>query len=279
MYTRWSPELTSLLDAKSGTQSVRIKDLEYHVLPCEHQTELLAIAANLDDIIENGNRQKYSKKSAASLFKVGNETFFGKHVRFHQKAFGLRLRYFIQPSRSFWTAVVAKRLEDAGLGTPKVYAMGERRTFGLISDSYIITEALKNAQTAQAFLQTQPNSLELLENAGKLLRRLHNAGMTHGDIKLANFYVQGDKMGFWDLDSAQIFKDRIPQKWIVRDLGRLLSSFIITVDSMPETKPEFMNTAKIARTLAQSYGIDEQVFLPSYYSYWLKKMKLKHDFG
>ena len=159
------------------------------------------------------------------------------------------------------------------------YFRGERRTFELISDSYIITEALKNAQTAQAFLQTQPNSLELLENAAKLLRGLHNAGMTHGDIKLANFYVQGDKMGFWDLDSAQIFKDRIPQKWIVRDLGRLLSSFIITVDSMSETKPEFMNTVKIARALAQSYGIDEQVFLPSYYSYWLKKMKLKHDFG
>ena len=279
MYTRWSPELTRLTDPATSCKTIKVGNLDYRVFAGEHQEALLSVAAQIDDLIEEGNRQKYSKKSAASLFKVGNETFFGKHVRFHQKAFGLRLRYFIQPSRSFWTAVVAKRLEDAGLGTPKVYAMGERRTFGLISDSYIITEALKNAQTAQAFLQTQPNSLELLENAGKLLRRLHNAGMTHGDIKLANFYVQGDKMGFWDLDSAQIFKDRIPQKWIVRDLGRLLSSFIITVDSMPETKPEFMNTAKIARALAQSYGIDEQVFLPSYYSYWLKKMKLKHDFG
>lgn len=279
MYTRWSPELTRLTDAASGCKTVKVGNLDYRVFSGEHQQALLSVADRIDEVIEDGDRQKYSKKSVASLFKIGDETYFGKHVRFHQKAFGLRLRYFLQPSRSFWTAVVAHRLEEAGLGTPKVYAMGERRTFELISDSYIITEALKNAQTAQAYLQAQPNSLELLENAGKLLRRLHSAGITHGDIKLANFYVQGDAMGFWDLDSAQIFKDRIPQKWIVRDLGRLLSSFIITVDAMPETKPEFMNTGKIAQALAKSYGIDEQAFLPSYYSYWLKKLKLKHNFG
>lgn len=279
MYTRWSPELTSLLDAKSGTQSVKIKDLEYHVLPCEHQASLLSIAANLDDIIENGNRQKYSKKSTASLFNVNGETFFAKHVRFYQKAFGLRFRYFVQPSRSYWTAVVAKRIEEAGIGTPKVYAVGERRTLQLISDSYIITEALKDAHTATEVVRRQPNSFDLLQRAGKLLRSLHDAGITHGDIKLANFYVQGDSMGFWDLDSALVFDSHTPAKWIIRDLGRLLSSFILTIDVMPETKPEFMNAPKIAQVLAQSYGIDVNKFLPSYYSYWLKKSKLQHDFG
>ena len=279
MYTRWSPELTSLLDAKSGTQSARIKDLEYHVLPCEHQASLLSIAANLDDIIENGNRQKYSKKSTASLFNVNGETFFAKHVRFYQKAFGLRFRYFVQPSRSYWTAVVAKRIEEAGIGTPKVYAVGERRTLQLISDSYIITEALKDAHTATEVVRKQPNSFDLLQRAGKLLRSLHDAGITHGDIKLANFYVQGDSMGFWDLDSALVFNSHTPSKWIIRDLGRLLSSFIITIDAMPETKPEFMNAPKIAQVLAESYGIDVNKFLPSYYSYWLKKSKIQHDFG
>ena len=279
MYTRWSPELTSLLDAKSGTQTVRIKDLEYHVLPCEHQASLLSIAANLDDIIENGNRQKYSKKSTASLFSVNSETFFAKHVRCYQKAFGLRFRYFVQPSRSYWTAVVAKRIEEAGIGTPKVYAVGERRTLQLISDSYIITEALKDAHTATEVVRKQPNSFDLLQRAGKLLRSLHDAGITHGDIKLANFYVQGDSMGFWDLDSALVFNSHTPSKWIIRDLGRLLSSFIITIDAMPETKPEFMNAPKIAQVLAESYGIDVNKFLPSYYSYWLKKSKIQHDFG
>lgn len=279
MYTRWSPELTKLTDAASGAQTIKLDSLDYRVFAGPYQKALASIAPQIDDIIEKGNLQKHSKKSTASLFKVGADVFFGKHVRFHQKAFGLRFRYFIQPSRSFWTAVVAKRLEDAGLGTPKVYAMGERRTCQLISDSYIITEALKNAYTASSALRAQPNNFDLLEAAGRLLRQLHDAGMTHGDIKLANFYVQGDSMGFWDLDSAQIYSGRAPLKGVVRDLGRLMSSFILTIDDMPETKKEFMDAHKIADVLAKAYGIDAQTFLPSYYSYWLKKIKLKHDFG
>lgn len=279
MYTRWSSELTELLDNTSGTKSVRIGNLDYRVLAGSFQDTLLPIASDIDDIIENGKLQKHSKKSTASLFTVNNQIFFGKHVRFHQKAFGLRFRYFIQPSRSYWTAVVAKKLEEAGIGTPKVFAMGERRTLQLISDSYIITEALKDAQTADSVLKQQPNSLDLLIDAGKLLRRLHDAHIKHGDMKLANFYVHGDEMGFWDLDSAQIFSSTTPMKWVVRDLGRVLASFIWIVDSMPETKPEFMNAPKIAKALAQAYGIDVQTFLPSYYNYWLKKIKLNHDFG
>ena len=279
MYTRWSSELTSLLEPSYGTKSLKIGNLEYHVLPSDEQVALLEVAPKLDSLIEEGKVQKYSKKSTASLFKAGETLVFGKHVRFHQKAFGLRFRYFVQPSRSFWTAVVAKKLEEAGLGTPKVLAVGERRTLQLISDSYIITEALSDANTADTVLRSQPNSYELLQNAGRLLRRLHDAGMAHGDIKLANFYVQGDSMGFWDLDSAMVFSGQTPQKWIIRDLGRLLSSFILTVDDMPQTQDYFRNAPEIARVLAEAYGIDVQTFLPSYYSYWLKKIKLKHDFG
>lgn len=279
MYTRWSSELTSLLEPSYGTKSLRIGNLEYHVLPSDEQAALLEVTPKLDSLIEEGNVQKHSKKSTASLFKAGETLVFGKHVRFHQKAFGLRFRYFLQPSRSFWTAVVAKKLEEAGLGTPKVLAVGERRTLQLISDSYIITEALKDAYTADKVLRSQPNSYELLQNAGRLLRRLHDAGITHGDIKLANFYVQGDSMGFWDLDSAMVFSGQTPQKWIIRDLGRLLSSFILTVDDMPQTQDYFRNAPEIAQVLADAYGTDVQTFLPSYYSYWLKKIKLKHDFG
>ena len=153
MYTRWSPELTRLLDSACGTKSVHVGNLEYHVFAGNTQEALLSIADTIDDVIENGCTQKHSKKSTASLFSVGGQTFFGKHVRFHQKAFGLRFRYFLQPSRSFWTAVVANRLQEAGIGTPKVYAMGERRTIQLISDSYLITEALKDLYTRQTRLQ------------------------------------------------------------------------------------------------------------------------------
>ena len=279
MYTRWSPELTRLLHPSNGTKSIRKGNLEYYVLPSRVQGCLLSIASDIDNVIEKGCIQKYEDNSTASLFSVQGETFFGKHVRFHQKSFDRRLRYFIQPSRSFWTAVVADRMQKAGIPTPCVYAVAERRSCHLLSDSYVITEALDNALMLHTVVSRSPNNIEYLKKASRLLKLLHNAGIAHGDAKIANYYVQDETMGFWDLDSALIFSGPVPTKYVIRDIGRLLSSYIVTVDECPESDPEFMSTKKISEALANAYGIDVQVFLPFYNSYWLKKIKLQHDFG
>lgn len=275
MYTRWSPELKSWLN-RPGTQALQLGDFDYHVTAGAHQKVLLSIAPDIDSIIENGNVQKRSKKSTAALCTVDGVEFFAKHVRFTEKKFLFRLRYFVSPSRSYWTAVVADHLERAGLHTPKVLAAGDRRQMGLVSDSYIITEALKGTQTADNALKTQPNSLDLLVRSGQLLRRLHDSGMAHGDIKLPNFYVQGDDMGFWDLDSAMLFAHGTPLKWKTRDLGRLLSSFIYIVDNMAETDDSFFNIEHFGEVLANAYEIDSSCFMNDLYSYWLKKLTLKH---
>ena len=71
MYTRWSSELTSLLEPSYGTKSLKIGNLEYHVLPSDKQVALLEVAPKLDSLIDEGKVQKYSKKSTASLFKAG----------------------------------------------------------------------------------------------------------------------------------------------------------------------------------------------------------------
>lgn len=275
MYTRWSPELKSWLNCP-GTQALQLGDFDYHVTAGAHQKVLLSIAPDIDSIIENGNVQKRSKKSTAALCTVDGVEFFAKHVRFTEKKFLFRLRYFVSPSRSYWTAVVADHLEREGLHTPKVLAAGDRRQMGLVSDSYIITEALKGTQTADNALKTQPNSLDLLVRSGQLLRRLHDSGMAHGDIKLPNFYVQGDDMGFWDLDSAMLFAHGTPLKWKTRDLGRLLSSFIYIVDNMAETDDSFFNIEHFGEVLANAYEIDSSCFMNDLYSYWLKKLTLKH---
>ena len=71
MYTRWSPELTTLLNPANGTQSVRIGNLRYHVLPCDLQNDLLQIASTLDDVIEVGIFQIHSTTTNAHIFNVG----------------------------------------------------------------------------------------------------------------------------------------------------------------------------------------------------------------
>ena len=275
MYTRWSPELKNWLK-RHGTKALQLGDLNYHVPAGLHQKDLLSIGSRIDEIVDNGQIIKKEKHSIASVFTINQVSFFAKHVRFNEKAFHSRLRYIINPSRGYWCALIAEQIEKSGLHTPRVLAVGDRRRLGLVSDSYIITEFLADAKTADEVLLSQPNSLALLEQAGQLLKRLHSCGITHGDIKLSNFYVLGDEMGFWDLDSAMMFSSFPSQKWIVRDLGRLLSSFTLIVDEMKETEDSFFSIKHFAHTLANSYGIEESVILNYLESYWFKKMKLKH---
>lgn len=276
MYTRWSPELTDWLN-RPGTQALQLGDLDYHVTAGPHQVDLLSIAPNLDDVIDSGLIQKFEKHSVASICNVNNTSFFAKHIRFTEKDFHSRLRYVIAPSRSYWTAVVADRLHRSQIQTPAVLAAAERRSFGLLTDSYIFTEALHDAVPADTALKQYPNCLDLFIKCIRLLKSLHDCGVVHGDIKLTNIFVQSETLGFWDLDSAMIFPRRIPQKWVIRDLGRLLSSFIIATDALRETSDQFFNVNTFIDCLSDTYSIDRTLIAQNLKNYWLKKMKLKRQ--
>ena len=257
----------------------KLTNLKYFAFDCSYQQKLLSIAPNIDALIDTNATLKNSKKTSAKLFSVDSDVFFGKHVRFYNKVFYSRLRYIVQPTRELWAAWIAKKLENSGILTPKVYAIGQRKNLGIISDTYIITEALLDAQSVQDIVYVQPNdSLPVLELGGKAIRQLHNTGVTHGDAKLANLYVQNDKIGFWDLDSAKIFKGPVPKMLILEDLARFLSSFIRTVDESATQKniPVNISISQAGNTLAQSYGIESNELLAEYYRKWHHKLNLKH---
>lgn len=230
-------KLLRQLDRNSKSEYRKLTNLKYYVFDGPYQQKLISIASDIDNIIDTNATLKSSKKTSAKLFSVDSDVFFGKHVRFYNKVFYSRLRYIVQPTRELWAAWIAKKLENCGIPTPKVYAIGQRKNLGIISDTYIITEALLDAQSVHDIVYVQPNdSLFVLERGGKAIRQLHNTGVTHGDAKLANLYVQNDKMGFWDLDSAKIFKGPVPKMLILEDLARFLSSFIRTVDESATQK-------------------------------------------
>ena len=257
----------------------KLTNLKYFAFDSSYQEKLLSIAPNIDALIDTNATLKNSKKTSAKLFSVNSDVFFGKHVRFYNKVFYSRLRYIVQPTRDLWAAWIAKKLESCGIPTPKVYAIGQRKNLGIITDTYIITEALLDAQSLHDFVYMRPNdALSILERGGKAIRQLHNAGVTHGDAKLANLYLQNEKIGFWDLDSAKIFKGQVPKMLILEDLARFLSSLILTVDESVTQKniPVNISISQAANTLAQSYCIEPNELLAEYYRKWHHKLNLKH---
>ena len=97
---------------------------------------------------------KIPKKRLPNFFQLILTYFLVSMFVSTIKSFTSRLRYIVQPTRELWAAWIAKKLENSGILTPKVYAIGQRKNLGIISDTYIITEALLDAQSVQDILRT-----------------------------------------------------------------------------------------------------------------------------
>ena len=82
-----------------------------------------------------------------------------------------------------------------GLGTPLPVAVLETRNWGFLQYNSYVTEAIGNAVTLRAYCRTLPEGLEGLEEVMRLtatyVRCMHDSGMWHRDLVLANFLLTG----------------------------------------------------------------------------------------
>ena len=121
------------------------------------------------------------------------------------------LKRILQFPRAYRCLAAAIRLEETGIETPKVL---------LASRFYLVTEAL-SFQTV--FLTNAPEDTFDFIPA---MARMHQAGLSHGDLNLRNIYRHSDKFGLIDLDSARIFVRGLPERERIRELARLISSYL-----------------------------------------------------
>jgi tRNA A-37 threonylcarbamoyl transferase component Bud32 len=103
------------------------------------------------------------------------------------------------PARAAWEA--AEALSERGFGVPERIAAIERRRAGVLTSSFFVTREVAGATTAdvrwEAILaDSDPGRRREARRAlaralGELFRRLHAAGVYHGDLKDVNVLVGG----------------------------------------------------------------------------------------
>ena len=83
--------------------------------------------------------------------------------------------------------------EQLGIPVPRVVAYGTERTLGLFRRGTIVTEAVPQATDLQTLVRTQPDlfldrtwMFQVLRLLAGYVRRLHDDGFTHGDLKWRN---------------------------------------------------------------------------------------------
>lgn len=118
------------------------------------------------------------------------------------RSFFKRIRYIFGTSRPMLTWQRGNALINRQIATARPLAVVERRCLGIRLDSIVLTEYLENAKDLDTVLtvtlrdrpmhEQRRVKLEIIESLAKILRRLHERGFSHRDLKAPNVMVQWD---------------------------------------------------------------------------------------
>ena len=254
-------------------------DLDFYLPPSARREAVVALLGHLDSALLASDLKKNTRHTNAGIVRADGGPLFIKR----NNNWGLQysLRYLFRPARTFRAAAAAQAIQAAGIHTPTVYGAGERRRGRYLKCCYLVTEALTDTLSLESLIDRDP-SPALLADAGGLAAGLHAAGVYHGDMKLINLYRLGDRLGVWDLDGVRLFSGPVPPDLVRRELGRILSSFIIQADQNAELPDSFFRLAPHADRLLEAYQAHAR-YAPSRADVievairrWLRRATLQH---
>jgi hypothetical protein len=128
------------------------------------------------------------------LYRVSGDA---EHRAYFVKVFNLppgraRLGYLLRPSKALREREVARQLVERGFDAVRPLAFGEERAYGALFRSLAIVAALPALDLRAHFEQPsldRATCRKIVEDFGRLNRRLHEAGVDQDDTAPNNFLV------------------------------------------------------------------------------------------
>ncbi len=188
---------------------------------------------NPSTLLEKSEILKDSRTTKAGLTKLEDETtVFIKKYNYKGLKFGLK--YLLRKARAFRAWQSAWALECCGVPTPVNIAAFSFRKFGWYKSAYLITEVMDNLIELLDFYREMVASTDLqvqyADEVTKMLSEIHEKGISHGDLKLSNIYVQKSdevySFGLWDLDGTKFHGKPLGVQKRSAELARLIASYV-----------------------------------------------------
>jgi tRNA A-37 threonylcarbamoyl transferase component Bud32 len=124
--------------------------------------------------------------------------------------------------------IAARHLIQNQLDTPVPLAYVEKRKFGFILECYFISESIKTPEKISKLVKKENDDVklmtELIELTAQYTKKMHDSGMVHNDLNLANFLLSGNnsekRLVLIDLNRSRI-KNKISPPLRLKDIVRL----------------------------------------------------------
>ena len=176
---------------------------------------------------------KDSRTTFAGLIKLDGRDFFLK--RYNNKGLRHSLRYLFRTPRPLKAFRNSWLFTRCGVPVPETFAASCEWKAGLLKCGYLVcgfyTDSIATLDFHKILHADSSLKNEFASTVTDYLTRLHENGITHGDLKMSNIFVRknesGDfSFGFWDLDAARIVNGPVSEKKRIAELARVVSSFI-----------------------------------------------------
>lgn len=188
---------------------------------------------NHREVLELLESDEPLRQKATRLFKLSPnivaEVTLSSELRVIVKDFGWRnfLHFWASPfvkSKALRSLEIATHLLQNGLLTPRPLGAFEQRNEGLIEKAYFITESLGETDNVREFLQLCPEGGEerrrILTILADYVRQMHDCGLLHRDLTLANFLIKDEEVYLIDLTRARV-KTRLPVFQKIEDIAKM----------------------------------------------------------
>jgi tRNA A-37 threonylcarbamoyl transferase component Bud32 len=197
---------------------IEVGGIRWHIQPGWEERLLGPRGLRLDEWLSCGQAQIVKEGPHRTVYRIhlADACLYLKHYRLAD--LGARLKQLIRPAKALREFQHALAISDRAVPTVLPLAMGEGLGGPGGRESFFITRGLDHVQPLGRFLETELPLLPSNERTlarhrvaatlGVFVARLHEAGIAHHDLHVANIMIRREEAGpalfLLDLDSVRL---------------------------------------------------------------------------
>jgi tRNA A-37 threonylcarbamoyl transferase component Bud32 len=209
----WAGRVSRCLGSNRYFQKVKCGGLHGYAVRDLAPDLLAEFCANPDAMFERGEMLKDSRTSKVAIIAVGGRNLLLKRVNVRNRI--EPLKNALRPSAVLRSWINGHSLRDRWLPTPRPLAMLQRIRRGLPAEGYLLTELVES-----------PGPLRPVPELARMLRAMHDRGVSHRDLKASNILLErGATPTLIDLVGVRLGSP-VAVRQRAKELARLNASFL-----------------------------------------------------